>query len=92
MTMDATMELDDLKAAWQSLDRRLQRQQELDLQLFRQGKLDRMRSGLRPLFWGQIVQMLCGLCFIALAALLWSRTPEAWPVIVSGIIGLKVTG
>jgi hypothetical protein len=86
MTMDTTMELDDFKAAWQSLEQRLQRQHELDLHLFRQGKLDRMRSGLRPLFWGQIGQMLWGLCFLALAILLWSQAPDALPVIVAGVV------
>jgi len=54
--------------------------------LIRQGKLDRMKSGLRPLFWGQIVQMPWGLAFIAMAALLWSQKPEAAPVIVAGVI------
>jgi hypothetical protein len=86
MTMDTTMELDDFKAAWQSLDHRLQRQHELNLQVFRQGKLDRMRSGLRPLFWGQIVQTLWGLCFLALAVLLWRQTPDEVPIIVAGVI------
>jgi len=80
------MELDDFKTAWQSLDRRLQQQHQLNLQVFRQGKLDRMKSGLRPLFWGQIVQMLWGLAFIAMAALLWSQKPESAPVIVAGVI------
>lgn len=80
------MELDDFKAAWQSLDLRLQRQHRLDAALFRQGKLDRMQSGLRPLFWGQLVQMLFGLLFILLASVLWSSRPDAIAVIVAGAI------
>jgi hypothetical protein len=79
------MELDDLKNAWQSLDRRLQQHHALNLQLFRQDKLDRMKSGLRPLFWGQIAQILFGLPFIALAVLLWSTQPTSAGVIVAGI-------
>ena len=80
------MELDDLKTAWQSLDRRLQRQNDLNLQLFRQDKLDRMQSGLRPLFWGQIVQILFGVLFVALAALLWMSQPVHGAVIAAGVV------
>ncbi|GAB3360165.1 hypothetical protein GCM10027430_33150 [Lysobacter tyrosinilyticus] len=80
------MELDDIKTAWQSLDRRLQRQNDLNLQLFRQDKLDRMQSGLRPLFWGQIVQILFGVLFVALAALLWMSQPEGAAVIAAGVV------
>jgi hypothetical protein len=80
------MELDDFKGAWQDLDRRLQRQHALDLQVFRQGKLDRMQSGLRPLFWGQIAQIAFGLPFIALAALLWMSHPQGIAVIAAGIV------
>lgn len=80
------MELDDLKTAWHSLDRRLQRQHDLNQQLFRQNKLDRMQSGLRPLFWGQIAQILFGLLFIALAALLWMSHPVDAAVIAAGVV------
>jgi len=80
------MELDDLKTAWHSLDRRLQQQHDLNLQLFRQNKLDRMQSGLRPLFWGQIAQILFGVLFIALAALLWMSHPVDAAVIVAGVV------
>lgn len=60
------MELDELKTAWQTLDRRLQQHNAINLQLFKDRKLDKARSSLRPLFWGQIAQMLFGLCFIVL--------------------------
>ncbi len=46
------MELDDFKQAWQSLDRRLEQQHVLNLQLFKDGKLDETRRGLRPLKLG----------------------------------------
>ena len=80
------MELDDLKTAWHSLDRRLQQQHDLNLQLYRQNKLDRMQSGLRPLFWGQIAQTLFGVLFIALAALLWMSHPVDAAVIAAGVV------
>jgi len=54
------MELDDLKGAWQILDRRLQQQSALNLHIFREGKLDKVRANLRRLYWGKIVQILFG--------------------------------
>jgi len=79
------MELDELKTAWRTLDQRLERGNEINLQLFRDRRLDKARSSLRPLFWGQIAQMLFGLVFIALAALLWSDKPDVINVIVAGV-------
>ena len=84
--METIMELDELKTAWQRLDQQLQKQHRLDLQQFRQAKLDRMESGLRPLFWGQIAQIAFGLLFIALAALLWASHPQGAAVIAAGIV------
>ena len=47
--MESIMELDELKTAWQSLDRRLQQQNALNFQLLRSHRVDAMRRGLRPL-------------------------------------------
>ncbi|KRE88396.1 hypothetical protein ASG87_07230 [Frateuria sp. Soil773] len=60
------MELDDFKQAWQAFDHRLEQQYALNLQLFRDGRLDKLRRGLRPLVWGQAVQIAFGV-----AAMLW---------------------
>jgi hypothetical protein len=79
------MELDDFKTAWQTLDRRLDAQTALNLHIFKDGKLDKARRGLRPLFVGQLLQMLFGLAFILLAGMLWSGKPDALPVILAGI-------
>ena len=54
------MELDDMKLAWQTLDRRLDLQNALFLHQFKQDRLDKARSGLRRLYWGKIVQILFG--------------------------------
>lgn len=63
--METTMELDEmklaeLKLAWQALDRRLEQHNALNLHIFRAGKLDKVRANLRRLYWGKIVQILCG--------------------------------
>lgn len=58
--METTMELDDLKSAWQTLDRHLQQQSALTAHLFRERKLDKAGKGLRRVYWGKIVQILFG--------------------------------
>ncbi len=80
------MELDELKAAWQTLDQRLQREQAISLALYSHHKLDSTRSSLRPLYMGQLVQLFGGILIILLAGLLWSTKPTAIPVIVAGVI------
>ena len=53
-------ELDDLKSAWQTLNRNLERQNALALHQLRENKTTRFRSGFRPLAVGQIIQIVCG--------------------------------
>ena len=80
------MELDDFKSAWQTLDRRLQIDNELKLHALRERTLDKARGSLRPLFLGQVVQILLGIPFILLAALLWISQPAHASSIVAGVL------
>lgn len=66
------MELDEMKQVWQSLDRRLAQQQALNLRLLREGGMDRLRRGLRPLVWGQSVQIAFGVAAILWGAWFWA--------------------
>lgn len=66
------MQLDEMKLAWQALDRRLDKQYALNLQLFHDGRMDKLRRGLRPLVWGQAIQMLLGLLLVGMAAAFWT--------------------
>lgn len=84
--METLMELDDFKSAWKTLDARLQRDNALQLHLLRDRKLDKARNRLRPLFWGQIVQILFAIPFLLLAVALWSSNPTQGSVIVAGIV------
>jgi hypothetical protein len=84
--MDTTMELDDFKSAWQALDRRLQLDSTLKLHDLRERKLDKARGSLRPLFWGQVAQMLFGVPFILLASLLWMSHPQHASTIIAGVL------
>ena len=80
------MEFEDMKAAWQTLDRRLEQQHALNLQLFRDSRVDKARSGLRPLFWGQVAQILFGVLMILLGVSVWSGHRGNAGLLISGII------
>ena len=80
------MELDDMKAAWQTLDRRLDGQAALNLHLFKQGKLDRLRRGLRPLVWGQAVQIVVGTLIAIWAGSFWVDHHDVPHLLIAGLI------
>ncbi|WP_363798349.1 hypothetical protein ABU614_00865 [Lysobacter firmicutimachus] len=58
----------------------------LKLHELRERRLDRTRCSLRPLFWGQLAQILFGISFILLATLLRMRRPEHASSIVAGVL------
>ena len=84
--MGTAMELDDLKPAWQALDRWLQLDNELKLHALRERTLGKTRDSLRPLFWGQVIQILFAVPFLLLATLLWISKPEPASAIVAGVL------
>lgn len=84
--METIMELDELKATWQALDRKLQQSNAIQLQLFKDGRLKNMRAGLRPLFWGQIVQILFGVLTILLGISFWSQHRDVAHLFCTGLI------
>jgi len=79
------MELDDLKSAWRMLDRRLEQQSALTQHIFRQDRLARAQSKLRPLYWGQILQILFGMAMIACGAAFWTQHRDALHLMVAGL-------
>lgn len=84
--MDTIMELDDLKQAWQTLDKRLEQQNALNLHLFKQSRLDKMKSGLRPLVWGQAIQILVGLLLAVWGGSFWVDHREVTHLLAAGLI------
>jgi len=80
------MELDELKQAWQSLDRRLQQQNAIQLAELHERKVGNIRSSLRPLFWGQLVQMLFGVWMILIGVDVWTSHSETAHLLVAGIV------
>ena len=67
----SAIELDDLKSAWQTLNRNLERHHTLALHQFKEARLARFRSGFRPLIAGQIIQLLAGLLLALFAGSFW---------------------
>lgn len=79
------MELDEMKQAWQTLNRRLEEQQALNLQLFRDGKLDKAHRRLRPLRWGQRLQILGGALLMLWAGSFWTAHLDNLHYLVYGL-------
>jgi hypothetical protein len=79
-------ELDDLKAAWQTLNRNLERQNALTLQQFRENKLTRFRSGLRPLVVGQFLQLIIGIVITVVSAQFWVNHIHAPLLLTCGLL------
>jgi hypothetical protein len=86
MNWSNAMELDDMKAAWQTLNQRLETQTALNLQLFKEGKLDRMRRGLRPLVWGQAIQIVFGALIALWGGSFWVQHLDVLHLLVAGVI------
>ncbi|OZB60421.1 MAG: hypothetical protein B7X39_07245 [Lysobacterales bacterium 14-68-21] len=79
------MELDEMKLAWQALDQRLAKQQALNLRLLRDQGMDRLRRGLRPLVWGQSVQLAFGVAFMLFGIDFWATHPERLHTVAWGV-------
>jgi serine/threonine-protein kinase len=86
MTGGTAVELDDLKQAWQSVDRRLEQQNRLAWSQVRERRLEKARSGLRPLYWGQLLQSVLGIPIILLGVSAWARHWDVTPLLVAGLV------
>lgn len=80
------MELDELKQAWQTLDRRLEQQNAMQFQLLREKRIDRMKSSLRPLLWGQVVQILFGVWMILIGVDVWVSHRDVPHLLIAGLV------
>ena len=80
------MELDELKAAWTTLGQRLDAQADLSLHVYKEGKLDRMRRGLRPLAWGQAIQIVIGVLISVWGANFWIDHRAVSHLLIAGLL------
>ncbi len=81
----SSLELEDLKSAWQTLNHNLERQHHLALHQFREGKLTRVRSSFRMFVFWQTVQLICGLAFAVLGGKFWTTYGEIMHLATYGI-------
>ena len=86
--METAMELDELKSAWQTLDRHLQQQSALNVHLFRERKLDKVSKGMRRLYWGKIVQILFGDALIYFGIICTMRYLGMPPLLICSVFML----
>ena len=84
--MNATMELEDLRLAWKTLDARLQRQNSLQLAELHDRRIGRIRASLRPLMLGQIMQLLFGVGCVIVGVGMWKTFAAIVPVLLAGIV------
>lgn len=79
------MELDELKQAWQALGRQLERHEGIHLRIHRELRLDAARRGLRPLVWGQVLQVALGVALVVLGVACWTRNMDVPGLLAAGI-------
>lgn len=80
------MELDVLKSAWKVLDQRLEASNRLQLQALRERRLDQLERRLRPLFWGQVAQIVVGALVLLSAVGFWTGHRQELSMLLSGIV------
>ncbi len=80
-----TMELDELKQAWQSLDRRMEKQNSLNRQLLRDSRSEKMKRAFRWAITGQSLQLLFGALLTCVFAPFWIQHRDNLHLIVYGL-------
>lgn len=80
------MELDDVRSAWQALNQRLDQQAAWNLQLLRESRAEKARHGLRPLVWGQAIQMVLGVLLILASVGFWSGHRQVPHLLFTGLL------
>ncbi len=92
--MTDILELDDLKTAWQSLDRKLDLQNALLLDQAREKRFNTLGRRLLPLRFGKVVQMLFGGLLIWPAVMVWPERMDGsllfWSAIAMHVYGVAL--
>lgn len=86
------MELEELKAVWKTLGEQMDERNKLDAYAHKENALGKVKKALRPLVYGQVMQILfIGVPCILLAACLWMAAPAPLSAMIAGVI-LQVYG
>jgi len=84
--MDTIMELDDLKQAWQTLDRRLEQQAAINLHLLTESRVQKAKSSLGWLWIGKILQIAVAVAMTVFFATFWIAHRDNPMLLLSGIV------
>jgi len=79
------MELDELKASWQSLDRRVQELTAINRRLVKDNSVRKARWRLAPLVAGAVANVIIGAVFAVVSGAFWSAHLALPPVLIAGI-------
>lgn len=80
------MELDELRNAWQAMGRQLERHDALQLRIHRSERLEAARRGLRPLVFGQALQIAFGIALLLLGLACWTRNTDVPALLATGLV------
>ena len=86
MKSETMMEFDELKTAWQSIDRRLREQGKFQVELIKDRKLAQVKSTLRPALIGNVIQLLVGIAMEFLFAPFWVEHLATPYLLISGLL------
>jgi len=81
-----TMDLDEMKQAWTEMSLRQDGLEALLRADFHDRRLDRTRGALRPLWWGQILQLTIGAVLAICGGALWTSHLHMPGVLVCGVV------
>lgn len=84
--MESTMQLDELKQAWQALDRRLVQNHALQFEAFRDRRVGKLKRHLLMLRFGQVLQMLFGIVVVLIAVTFWRSYWQEPAMLATGIV------
>ena len=80
------MNPEEIKAAWEILDRRLAAQNRLSLQSLKDNRIDRAKSALWPLVIGLWTQVLFGVALVVPFTIFWIRHMETPHLAIAGMM------
>ncbi len=75
-----------MKQVWQRLENTLQKQHTALEQQRVDRELSRVKGSLRPLYWGQVGQILFGILVIVWAVTYWSQNLGVWYRVATGVV------
>ncbi|MBM4383480.1 MAG: hypothetical protein FJ091_08935 [Deltaproteobacteria bacterium] len=87
MSTSDVVEIDELKLAWQALERRIERVHAVELASYRRARLLDVRRALRPLVGAQLAQAALGALMVVWFALFWVEHRASLGLLALGAIG-----